>query len=205
MIRRWVEFLLLFILAPLLLALLFPPGWMFPLLWLWTLVGLVLLFVTDTFRWRSLRARIGWRDLVLAVAFFAACLIIAVLLTGQLMPERLFVLPREEPLLWLMIMALYPILSALPQELVFRTLYFERYGSILPKRGALTINAAIFAYAHLLYESAIVLGFTFVGGYFFAKAYRDGNFPLAVILHSLAGCAIFTSGLGWLFYSGSVN
>ena len=32
-----------------------------------------------------------------------------------------------------MIAALYPLLSALPQEIVFRPLFFRHYGALLPR------------------------------------------------------------------------
>ena len=48
--------------------------------------------------------------------------------------------PGFLPVVWVF----YPILSALPQELIFRPLFFHRYGALLPKgQGALALNAAI--------------------------------------------------------------
>ena len=46
---------------------------------------------------------------------------------------------------------------------------------------------------------------TFAGGLLFAWSYeRRGNFPEAVILHSVAGIALFAVGMGVYFYSGNV-
>lgn len=45
----------------------------------------------------------------------------------HLSPERL----RFLVLLW----CLYPLLSALPQELIFRALFFHRYGRLFPTRA----------------------------------------------------------------------
>jgi len=101
----------------------------------------------------------------------------------------------------------YPVLSALPQELLFRPLYFRRYGMILPQ-GALGIvlNAAIFAFAHLMYWSGVVAVMTFAGGLIFAWAYEvRRSFPLAVILHSIAGVVLFAMGMSDFFYSGNVE
>ena len=37
--------------------------------------------------------------------------------------------------LWLTILALYPLLSALPQEMIFRVLFFRRYGRCSRRAG----------------------------------------------------------------------
>ena len=46
---------------------------------------------------------------------------------------------------------------------------------------------------------------TLAGGLIFAWAYlRRGGFALAVVLHSVCGGIVFTSGLGTFFYHGAV-
>jgi CAAX protease family protein len=131
----------------------------------------------------------------------------AVAATWLLFPRNLFLLPQRAPALWLMIMLLYPLVSALPQELIFRPLFFRRYGALFPGRQvALAVNALAFSGAHLMYAHPLVLGMTLVGGYVFGWLYLvRGSFPAAVLAHAIAGQAIFTSGLGVLFYSGNVN
>ena len=101
---------------------------------------------------------------------------------------------------------LYPLLSALPQELIFRPLFFRRYGPVLPTGiGALWLNGAVFGFAHLMYWSWLVAVLTFAGGIAFAWAYeRAGSFPLAVAFHAVAGWIVFAVGLGLFFYSGNV-
>ena len=55
------------------------------------------------------------------------------------------------------------------------------------------------------YSISTALAMTFAGGLIFGWVYAvRGNFPAAVILHSLGGQIVFTSGLGILFYSGAV-
>ncbi len=177
---------------------------MFPALWIWTFIGLILLHFTSGFAWRQLLdwpADKGW----LRIAFMGfMVLAISIGFTLCLMPERLFDLPMKRPRIWLMVVLLYPLLSALPQELMFRALYFERYRDILPNWGLMTINAALFSFAHLIYASPVVFFMTFLGGLIFARAYLRGEFVLTTLLHSIAGNMIFTSGLGYLFYSGNV-
>ena len=204
-LRLWVEFIAIFIVAPIGLAFNLEPKYMFPALWAWTFAGLILLHFTNGFRWRQLLdwpAEKGW----LRVAFMAVMVLsISLGFVLYLMPERIFDLPLNRPKIWVMIMLLYPLFSALPQELMFRALYFERYKEILPARGLIAVNAALFSFAHLLYGHPVVFLMTFVGGLLFARAYLRGEFVLATLLHSVAGNMIFTSGLGYLFYSGNIH
>jgi membrane protease YdiL (CAAX protease family) len=102
---------------------------------------------------------------------------------------------------------LYPWFSALPQEIVYRPLFFRRYAAILPAGvwPGIVLNAALFSLAHLMYWSWIVAAMTFTGGLAFAWAYRAArSFPMAVLLHAVAGWIVFGAGLGVYFYSGYV-
>ncbi|MGV6812138.1 MAG: CPBP family glutamic-type intramembrane protease [Brevirhabdus sp.] len=207
--RRWLllEFVTFFVLAPAGMAIFLPAGWMFPALFSFTALGLLLLHVTPGFAWSRLSR--GWRTVnwarvgVVALATFVTAL--AVMLMTR--PDGLFILLRDRPHIMLMIAFFYPLVSALPQELVYRPLFFERYGPILPRRlpRAIWLNAVLFSFAHLMYWSWIVAVITLFGGLLFAAVYKKyGNFPEAVILHSLAGIILFAMGMGAYFYSGNV-
>lgn len=202
----WAEFLGLFVAVPVALAVVLPPGTMFPVLFAATALGTWLLHRTPGFRWRDLRrgaAEVTWRRLLVLAGVTLAVSGAILWLTA---PGAAFGLIRERPLLWLAVMLLYPLLSALPQELLFRPLFFLRYGPLLPKRAAPLLNAAMFSLAHLMYWSLVVTVMTFAGGLVFAWAYRArGSFPLAVALHAVAGCVLFTAGMGMFFYSGNVQ
>src|SRR5690554_4866674 len=54
---------------------------------------------------------------------FGLCAALLIGLFALLAPERLFQLPRERTGFWLVLMASYPLLSVLPQELVYRQLF----------------------------------------------------------------------------------
>lgn len=205
--RLRAEFGAFFVAAPLALALLLPPEKMFPMLFAMTALGVGLLHLTTSFRWRDLLAgmdRILWAKVwgigALVLVFGAALLWIT-------RPEALFMIARAEPVLLLMILLLYPLVSALPQEIVYRALFFRRYQPILPRdpRMGMLLNAGLFSMAHLMYWSWIVGFMTFLGGLAFAWAYEvRRSFPMAVLLHAAAGNAIFLVGLGLYFYSGNV-
>ena len=142
----------------------------------------------------------------LIAKFAVAVFVLSLAVLWATAPDAMFVLLREQPVLMLAIAVLYPLVSALPQEIVFRPLFFRRYVGILPRgRGIMLANAAIFSLAHLMYWSWIVAAMTFAGGLVFAWAYEEKrSFPLAFALHSVAGVALFTAGMGVYFYSGNV-
>lgn len=205
--RLWVEFLGFYLGLPVAAALLVPPELMFPMLFAVTALGLTLLHVTEGFAWHDLTrgwSRIDWR---LVGLFGLATAAVGLVVVYAAAPGSAFRLLRADPAMMAAIALLYPLLSALPQEIVFRPLFFRRYGAILPGlRAAIWLNAAAFALAHLMYWSWIVAAMTFAGGLAFAWAYEARrNFPMAVAMHALAGVIVFTLGLGVFFYSGNVT
>lgn len=205
--RLRVEFGLFYIVLPLIIAVLFPPNWMFPALFALTGLGIMLLHWTPGFQWAELRydwANWSLREVVLFTAFMS---VFCVGLIQVMHPDAAFLLLIHRPEMLALIWIGYPVLSALPQELLFRPLFFRRYHAILPEgRAAYVLNAAIFSFAHLMYWSWIVALMTFAGGLLFTWAYRQrGSFFYAVLLHAIAGNIIFAVGLGVYFYSGNVQ
>lgn len=204
--RLWAEFLVIFAALPLVMAFAMTPDIMWTALSGVTIASLVLLLFTPGFRWRSLiRGRLiaDWRITLLFVLITA---IIAVALVHWLVPGRFLSLPRYATELWLTIMALYPFLSALPQEIVYRVLFFERYGHLFPNtQVAIAVNALCFGLAHLFFMNWPALILTTIGGLIFAWAYAEKrSFGFACLLHAIGGQIIFTSGLGIYFYHGAV-
>ncbi|MDB6182387.1 type II CAAX prenyl endopeptidase Rce1 family protein [Paracoccus fistulariae] len=199
------EFAALYIGAPLLIALFMPAYLLFEALAIFSVAGLLLLWLSGGFRWRSLVVgwgRIPWLQ-VLGITL--ATLISGYVILSLNQPEALFAIPRYRPELLLLIWVFYPLLSALPQELIFRVLFFHRYRSLLPQGNAgHALNAALFSFAHLMYWSWIVCIFTLVGGWIFARAYQRQGFPSAWLLHAVAGNVLFAVGMGYYFYSGNV-
>lgn len=118
-------------------------------------------------------------------------------------PERLFSLPLENPLLWMQVMLLYPLLSVLPQEIIYRSFFFRRYVWICKPRTLIIINAIAFGWVHIVLNNAVAIIFSAIGGYLFADTYRRSR-SLAVVCieHAIYGCFIFTIGLGIYFYHG---
>lgn len=201
----WMEFAALYIGAPLIIALFMPGHLLFEALAAFSIIGLVLLWFTGGFDWSGLVrgwGRLPWLEIL---GMIIVTLAFGALILSFERPGAIFNMARTRPEFMLLIWCLYPILSALPQELIFRPLFFHRYRAILPSgTGAVALNAAIFSFAHLMYWSWVVAVMTFVGGWFFARAYVRLGFPSAWMLHAVAGNALFTVGMGVYFYSGNV-
>lgn len=115
--------------------------------------------------------------------------------------------PREQPGVWLMVMLLYPVLSALPQEFMFRTFLFQRYeGLFSSPQWLAAASVVVFAWAHLFFGNPVAPALTLVGGWLFTDTYRrsGGSLLAATLEHALLGNIVFTTGLGWFFYRGSM-
>lgn len=110
--------------------------------------------------------------------------------------------PRGAPQIWLVVMCLYPVFSALPQEILGRTFFFHRYKELFPTTGSMIwASATAFCFIHIVFNNWIAITFTLVGGYLFSRTYaKTGSLTAVWLEHSLYGCIIFTSGLGWFFY-----
>lgn len=205
--RLWAEFAGLFVAAPLAMIVFLGLYPLFGALFAVTLVAVILLARTPGFAWSELVRGPVLAQWPLILGFAALALAVIVALVLALVPGRLFEMPRYRPDLWLTIMLLYPLLSALPQEMIFRVLFFRRYGVLFrDDRTALAANTAAFALAHLFYQNAVAIGLTAVGGLIFGWVYqRHGSFLLVLVLHALAGQIIFTAGLGIYFYHGAIG
>lgn len=197
-----VEFAALYAGLPLVMALAMPADWLWPVLLGVTVVAVGLLARTPGFRWGELvRGRVDWGQVaVVGLATAAAC----GLLVWWLVPGQFLSLPRRATGLWLAFMALYPFLSALPQELTFRALFFRRYAGLFPsRRVAVAVNGLVFALAHLMFWNWVAVGFCLVGGVTFAVAYLGrGGFLQALVLHAICGAIVFSSGLAIFFHHG---
>jgi membrane protease YdiL (CAAX protease family) len=201
----WAEFLGLYLIMPVLVAAML--GVINPLLVLpfLMLLALWLLWRTPDFSFRVGFGAFGeWR---LVAAFTAVAAGSILLLAFGVVPDHFLEVLRGRAPYWLILMAVYPILSAWPQEVVFRTLFFRRYGRLFPdRRAAIVVNAAAFGLAHLFFGQVLTVALAAVGGGLFAWAYlRNNSTLLAVVLHTIAGEIIFMSGLGIFFYHGAAG
>lgn len=119
---------------------------------------------------------------------------------------RFLYFPRAEPGLWLAFIVLYPLVAVYPQEIVFRAFFFHRYEGLFSNRaGLILINGISFGLAHLFYSNWFAPVLSAFGGALFAYRYaRAGSVVASTIEHGLWGDFLFTVGMGWYFYSGSI-
>ncbi len=84
----------------------------------------------DTFHVRrELLKGFAWRHLVWIATVFAIVGGAITLATIEIYPHVFLSMPYYRPMLWLAVLVLYPLLSVIPQELVYRTFFFHRYGA----------------------------------------------------------------------------
>jgi membrane protease YdiL (CAAX protease family) len=200
----WLEFLALFGLTPLLHAL----GWLpFPKIpLLLVIAGGCLIYLgrggylkkTEISDFLC-RNRHNLRAIALRSAAVALCSVLVVLVWS---PEQLFGFPRTRPLLWLAVMALYPLLSAFPQEAIYRAFLFHRYVPILRTDRARTWASVLaFSFLHIVFGNWVAVALTLPAGWIFARTYRrTDSLLLASLEHAAYGCIVFTVGLGRFFY-----
>ena len=108
---------------------------------------------------------------------------------------------------WLLIIIFYPILSALPQEIIYRSFFFNRYFHLFnSKKNVILFNAIVFSLAHSIYLNYFIIILTFIAGIIFAKNYYCNRSIFLVTLdHSILGSIIFSLGLGHFFYKSNVE
>ena len=113
----------------------------------------------------------------------------------------------QHPGLWLLVMILYPVLSAYPQSLVYRAFFFERYDELFPGKWTMIFASAVaFSLMHIIFRNWIAVGLTFIGGILFAFRYdKTGSLATSSFEHALYGCWIFSLGLGQYFYHGTIG
>ncbi|WP_033961987.1 CPBP family intramembrane glutamic endopeptidase [Psychroserpens jangbogonensis] len=110
----------------------------------------------------------------------------------------LFVVILNKPLMWLAILFVYSVFSVYPQELIYRTFFFQRYRSLFKSEVLfIVVNAALFSLAHIFFRNGLVMILTFVGGILFALTFKKTKSTLLVsIEHAIYGCWLFTVGMG---------
>jgi membrane protease YdiL (CAAX protease family) len=92
-------------------------------------------------------------------------------------------------------------LSVIPQEFLYRTLFFRRYKQLFSNKWVFfAVNCVLFSFAHIWLQSYVVLLFTFVGGIFYFLTYNHTRSLLFVCIeHAAYGLWLFTVGFGELF------
>ncbi|MEM7084529.1 MAG: CPBP family intramembrane glutamic endopeptidase [Bacteroidota bacterium] len=113
-------------------------------------------------------------------------------------PAALFYVPRTNIPLFIVILFIYTFLSVWPQEVIYRTFFFERYGSLFKSKSLFVfVNAIVFSLAHIFFKNTLVTVLTFIGGLLFGLTYiKYRSTTLVSIEHALYGNWLFTVGMG---------
>ena len=193
-----LEFFFIFLALPSIICFLDSTIIVFATLYLVFILSLVILYFDKTFSLVFLKKKIDWR-FVSTFTFLFMCLgITYVLLIDK---KLLFIFPKTNFELWLVVIFVYPFLSVIPQEIIYRVFFFQRY---FPKNNnfnfLMILNMIVFSYGHLVFNNVHAIFITAVVSPIFTFAYLKKSFLTCVVLHSLGGQIIFTLGLGKYFY-----
>jgi membrane protease YdiL (CAAX protease family) len=136
---------------------------------------------------------------------FGSAAIAAIVLA--LDPERLFCIPRADPLLMATIVTFYGVVSVLPQEIAFRGYAAWRLDGLqVPFLPALLLSSALFGWVHILFGAWLSVLLAALAGLSFYRTYKKHTSLAAVWLeHSLLGISVFALGLDQLFYLGPTS
>ena len=121
--------------------------------------------------------------------------------------EMLFGFVSERPMIWVIVMVLYPVVSVVPQEIIFRRYVFIRFGQWLqPPVVLILVSGLGFGFAHVIFDNWLAPALCAIGGLMFASTYqKTRSLALVCLEHALYGNFIFTVGLGRFFYHGAVG
>jgi hypothetical protein len=201
----WIELVVLFVVCP--LGFLISPFRIpkIPALLLMTLLCLALLLRDKGFSRKALWHRAPLRGYVKTILLRAAFVAPALLtMVWFIDPDTLFIFPRTRPALWVIVMVLYPLLSACPQELIYRCFFFRRYRSLFKTESQMIWASTLaFAFLHILFMNPLAVLLTIPGGYLLSRTYaRTESLLVTSIEHAIYGNLVFTIGLGFYFYRG---
>jgi uncharacterized protein len=207
-----IEFLLLFFAGPAVFAYTRHRIPAIPALWAVTAYCLFVLLRDPNFDRRCL----GWRVEDAAalrqyapqiLCLWTAVVVVGIVLILKYAPADFLNLPRSKPLLWVLVIILYPTLSVFPQGIVYRVFMFERYRPLFGAGwGIVVASAAAFVFVHIVFRNPLALILTFLGGVLFALRYlQTESLFVSSFEHALYGCAIFTIGIGRSFYHAAMR
>ena len=193
-----LEFFFIFLIIPSTIFFLDSSIIIFLTLYLVSILSLVILYFDKTFLFTSLKKKIDWKFVIIfSVVFFFLGFFYVLLLDKNL----LFIFPKTNFKLWLIVIFIYPFLSVIPQELVYRVFFFQRYFPNINRfYFPVFLNLVVFAYGHLVFSNMHAIIITAIASPIFTYAYLKKSFLTCVILHTLGGQIIFTLGLGKYFF-----
>jgi membrane protease YdiL (CAAX protease family) len=144
---------------------------------------------------KDLNWKLFWNQTLLKLL---AIIILTTIYVWWFDKTNLFSAVLNKPLLWLAILFIYSVFSVYPQELIFRTFFFQRYEGLFKSKALfIFINAIVFSLAHLFFRNTLVLVLTLLGGLLFGFTFYNTKSTLLVTIeHAIYGCWLYTVGMG---------
>lgn len=198
---KWIEICFLFIITPVVLFLELPVLYKVIYLLLGVIyITLISIFIENFSRVKLDRKLKKKTFISIGIRFLVIALLTILPLYFQ-NKEALFNVMLNKPTLWLKFSGVYILFSVIPQELIYRTFFVKRYQELIKNEVVfILINSILFSFAHIWFQSWVVLGFTFIGSLLFIKTYLKTKSTWLVILeHSIYGVWLYTVGYGELF------
>ena len=195
---KLVEFFIIFIIIPISFSIDFS-------VWIKMAIGIIgfvyIVFVLlriekNQFKMASnLKWKRFWKQTAIKLLLIAFITSLFVWVTQK---EALFNVVINKPKLWVIILFVYSFLSVYPQELIYRTFFFQRYEMLFSNKLLfIFFNAIIFSLGHIFFRNSLVIVLTFFGGILFALTFNKTKSTLLVsIEHAIYGCWLFTVGMG---------
>ncbi len=89
----------------------------------------------------------------------------------------------------------YLFFSVIPQEIIFRFLFFYRYKDYFNHNEILLLNSLVFCFCHIIYFDIYILLFSFFGNLLFSFNYmKNKSLLLVTIEHFLIGQTLIILG-----------
>ena len=193
-----LEFFFIFFILPSAIFFLDSSIIVFLTLYLVFTLSLVILYFDKSFSFTSLRKKIDWKFIIIFSLIFLSLSFFYVILVDK---DLLFIFPKTNFELWLLVILIYPFLSVIPQEIVYRVFFFQRYFPNERSFYFLTLlNMIVFSYGHIVFNNVHAILITAIVSPIFTYAYLKKSFFTCIVLHALGGQIIFTLGLGKYFF-----
>lgn len=208
--RLLVEIILLYILLPLSVVLCrcllgsFP---VIPVLWVAAIPTAILYYKSKRkVESNVLDKRLIFRELLIILVRALCCMIVLWLYMWLTNREWLWSLPRRSLGLWLIVMCFYPVLSVIPQGIIYRGFFHSRYGSLFKhKWHRILVASLLFSFCHIFFLNFYAIILTFLGGILFNLSYEKTKLLwVSNLEHAIYGDMLFTLGYGIYLYHGSM-
>ncbi|MFH4965466.1 CPBP family intramembrane glutamic endopeptidase [Gaetbulibacter sp. M235] len=143
----------------------------------------------------SLNWKLFWKQTIIKFSIIIFLTTLFVWFTNK---EALFNVVISKPKLWIIFTFIYGLFSVYPQELIYRTFFFNRYKALFRGENQfIFFNAIVFSLGHIFFKNTLVLIITFLGGLLFAITFKKSKSTVLVsIEHAIYGSWLFTVGMG---------